>query len=330
MTELLLHKKPVDSIFHLLGEKENDITFSVGWALSRSPSFLNTFLRTAVSWKKQVVSDSTAIRLQTYESAKGITDIEIESGDNFFLIVEAKRGWNLPSRRQLRKYLQRKSFSSSKAKMKAIVVLSECAAEYASPNLDGPKRRNVLIVPISWKDVYACCDQAKQLCSHAEIRLLNELSNYLENIMTMQNNESNWVYVVALGGSKRTPKGWNITFRDLVNKKHRYFHPFGRNGWPPEAPNYIAFRYHGKLQTIHHIESYDVFTNPHKIVKEIPSQNWKQHIVYRLGPAISPSREVRTGRIFRNGRVWCMLDTLLTSITISDARNLSKKRASKE
>lgn len=324
-TELLLHNRRVDSVFNLLGEKENDITFSVGWALSRSPSFLKEFLRSSAVWTRQVGSD-TAIRLQTHEPRKGITDIEIESADDFFLIVEAKRAWDLPSKAQLRTYLRRNSFSSSRARRKAIVVLSECTREYAKANLQVPSHPGSPVIPISWKSVYDCCLRARRRSSHTEKRLLHELATYLESIMTMQNKESNWVYVVALGGTDRTPKKWQITFRDLVNEKRRYFHPLGQAGWPSEPPNYIAFRYHGRLQTIHHIESYAVFTNPHKIFREIPTQKWVQHIVYRLGPPISPGREVRTGKIFRNGRVWCMLDTLLTCNTISDARDLSKKR----
>ena len=34
----------------------------------------------------------------------------------------------------------------------------------------------------------------------------------------------------------------------------------------------------------------------------------------------------RVGKIYPNGRVWCMLDTLFTSKTISQARDISKKR----
>jgi len=44
MAELYLHQRQVQSVFNLLGEKENDITFSLGWALSRSPRFLCRFL----------------------------------------------------------------------------------------------------------------------------------------------------------------------------------------------------------------------------------------------------------------------------------------------
>lgn len=38
MAELLLHNKKVESVFHLLGERENDITYTVAWALAQSRS----------------------------------------------------------------------------------------------------------------------------------------------------------------------------------------------------------------------------------------------------------------------------------------------------
>ncbi len=326
MAELLLHKRPVQSIFHLLGEKEDDITFSVGWALSKCPSFLRTFLRASISWRDRIDAQSISIRLQTHEADRGRTDIEIESPGEFFVIVEAKRGWNLPPRRQLQTYLQRKSFSSSRAVRKAIVVLSECSRGYADHNLHTPTNNGVPIIPFSWKEVYACSSTAKRTSSHAEKRLLTELSNYLDTLMTMQNAESNWVFVVALASSKHYPKGWKINFRDIVNRKRLYFHPFGRNRWPSEPPNYIGFRYRGQLQSIHHIRSYEVFTNPHKVVREIPNQKWKPHLLYHLGPPIIPAKEVRTGNLYPSQHVRCMIDTLLTSQTIAAARDLSKKR----
>lgn len=43
-------------------------------------------------------------------------------------------------------------------------------------------------------------------------------------------------------------------------------------------------------------------------------------------PSFCPSNEVKAGKIYRNVRVWCMLDTLFTNSTISEACNASKKR----
>ncbi|HEY5589106.1 MAG TPA: hypothetical protein VIK86_09155, partial [Candidatus Paceibacterota bacterium] len=50
------------------------------------------------------------------------------------------------------------------------------------------------------------------------------------------------------------------------------------------------------------------------------------HFVYDLGPAIRPTKEVKTGNIYPSGRVWCHLDTLLTCDTISEARDISRER----
>ena len=50
------------------------------------------------------------------------------------------------------------------------------------------------------------------------------------------------------------------------------------------------------------------------------------YFVYKLGPAIIPAKEVKNGKIYPNGRVWAMLDTLLTADTIAEACNISKAR----
>ena len=36
MADLSLHNRELNSVFELLGTKENDITYSVGWALAHS------------------------------------------------------------------------------------------------------------------------------------------------------------------------------------------------------------------------------------------------------------------------------------------------------
>lgn len=129
MTELLLHNKTVKSVFQLLGEHEDDITYSVAWALSQSPHFLKRFVNHTLGVTAD--SDRIVIRLQQYEKQAGITDIEIESPGEFFLIVEAKRGWNLPGQKQLETYAKRSSFCASKGLPRRILVVSECSPEFA-------------------------------------------------------------------------------------------------------------------------------------------------------------------------------------------------------
>lgn len=326
MAELYLHNNRVYSVFQLLGEHENDISYSVAWALANCPSFLNEFLQKVIGSTVDV--SDVVIRLQQYESDGGITDIEIELPGRFYVIIEAKRGWNLPSRAQLEKYAERRSLSESKAPSRVLVVLTECSREYAEMHLEAPNIPGVPVVPLSWKDTATIARNAHPRGSHAEKRVLNELTTYLGGLMTMQKIDSNWVYVVSL--ARGTPQSWRISWIDIVNTRHYYFHPAGVRGWPKEPPNYIAFRYSGKLQSIHHIDGYEVVTNIYERIPEIPDEEWEPHFVYALGPAFSPGKEIRTGNIYRNGRVWCMLDTLFTYETISDARDLSEKRRRQE
>ncbi len=207
MPDLLLHGRRIDSIFHLLGEHENDITYSVAWALAQSSCFLAAFLRKTIGLSGD--ESNVVIRLQQHEKSGGITDIEIESPGKFFVIVEAKRGWNLPSRRQLEGYAHRSSFAVRNKAVRRILALTECSPEHAVQHLEARRLNGVEILPISWKEMAQLAAQAKRECSHAEKRLLDELLTYLRGLMTMQNIDSNWVYVVSLGSG--TPEGWKIS-----------------------------------------------------------------------------------------------------------------------
>lgn len=320
MPQLVLHNREIETIFQLLGEKENDLTYSVGWALYRSPNFLQEFLRSIIGFKDS--TDDVILRLQHHRDPGGFTDVEVELPGQFHIIIEAKRGWSLPSASQLQKYAPR--FEKSACPVQRFVVLTECSVEFATHHLECQAAKGVPVQPLPWKMVVKSAAHASAQGSHAEKRLLQELTSYLGRVTTMQNTDSNWVYVVVLASG--TPEGWKVSWIDIVKEKRRYFHPVGISGWPKDPPNYIAFRYYGRLQSIHHIEAYEVFNDPHESFPEIPKDDWGPHYLYRLGPGFAPADEVRTGNIYKNGRVWCMLDTLFTCKTISEARDLSKSR----
>jgi hypothetical protein len=165
---------------------------------------------------------------------------------------------------------------------------------------------------LSWKDVAALVLISQKGASHREKHLLEELLEYLRGLITMQNQSSNWVFIVSLGSN--TPDWSTISWIDVVEKKSLYFHPVG-NGWPKEPPNYIAFRYNGQLQSIYHIESYEIVENINNHIPEMSPGIWEPHFLYKLGPAIKPNKTVKTGNIYRNGRVWCMFDTLSDTTT---------------
>lgn len=94
MPRLISYNKEVRSIFELLGDKENDITHSMSWALAKCPEFLKAVVAAVVP----VVAypEETVILNQQYTADTGITDIEVTDYQTFHVIFEAKRGWVLP------------------------------------------------------------------------------------------------------------------------------------------------------------------------------------------------------------------------------------------
>lgn len=316
--ELYLHNRPIKTVFGLLGEKENDITFSLGWALSRCDEFAQQFLKSV--FPKSGTHSCKTVRLQEGSKHGGFTDIEIQ-GEESLCIIEAKKGWSLPKERQLKTYVRR---FAGRHQQKLLVVLSECSADYAKLYLP-PSIKGIPVVHRSWKEVEQIVSNSLKSSLRANKQLLFDLKTYLRNLMNMQNHQSNLVFVVAL--STKKPYWATASTADILKNNHKYFHPFGGGGWPLIPPNYLGFTYNEKLQSIHHVEKYNIatWTNLHKHIPEIRQHKWERdYIVYSLGPAIKPQCEVRTETNIR--RVWAALDLLLTCKTISQAQDRTLKR----
>lgn len=323
MSELVAYGTEVNNIFQLIGNLENDITKSIAWSLARCPEFLKAVINGVMSL--EIDAQNVRIKYQEFEKNKGITDLEITDTTSFYIIIEAKRGWILPGAEQLTLYSQRKNIIESPVSHKAIISMSECSEDYANAYLPFKVINDIPVNHLSWKRIYELANSAKTSSSRSQKDLLKELMRYLGDIMTMQAKESNWVYVVSL--STENPKNCDLTWIELVEKKMKYFHPFGINGWPKEPPNYIGFRYEGKLQSIHHIESYSITKNIHDKIEEMPNvEDEYEHFVYSLGKPIIPSKVVKTGKIYASGRKWAMIDTLLTADTIHEASEISRQR----
>src|SRR5207248_1387534 len=115
------------SVFDLLGRKENDLTYAVGWCLASSPKFLSCFA-SAVGVGFGPAED-VDVRLQTYDrndDRVGITDIQLRS-PRAHVIVEAKRGWSVPTRAQLRRYAP--ILRRSSARERRFVVLTRWGSD---------------------------------------------------------------------------------------------------------------------------------------------------------------------------------------------------------
>jgi hypothetical protein len=141
----------------------------------------------------------------------------------------------------------------------------------------------------------------------------------------MDHSSDNRVYVLSLGIQPMIA-GKSHTWIDVAEKDHCYFHPVG-NRWPVQPPNYVGFRYHGLLQSIHHVDRSSVARNLASVNKLWPKTE-SNHFVYKLGPALRPPTEMRSGKVFRNRRVWAAIDTLLSGEfkTLDQAEAETKRR----
>ena len=92
--------------------------------------------------------------------------------------------------------------------------------------------------------------------------------------------------------------------------------------------NYIAFRYDGRLQRIHHVERAEMVQQPNDHFAEAPREQAGEgsYFLYELGPAFGTDLQLKYGRKYRAGTFWCMLDTLFTSKTLAEAVDVTHER----
>jgi hypothetical protein len=113
---------------------------------------------------------------------------------------------------------------------------------------------------LSWTDIAQLARKAQALAGGFEEKLwLRQFVQHLKEYVSMERTADNGVYVLSLGIQPMV-KGKSHTWIDVVEKDQRYFHPVG-NHWPVQPPNYVGFRYHGRLQTIHHVDGFSVVRN---------------------------------------------------------------------
>lgn len=320
--ELTLYGRSVGTVFDLLGDKENDITYSLGWALAESQRLSSALLEDVLSPREELIADS--VRLQEGIPGAGFTDIEVlAGGGDVHIVIEAKRGYDLPQKTQLEKYATR-----TQPPPTALVVCAEASVDFVTGKLP-PIVAGVPVLYRSWREIEAMVSStASSTRRHAEKRLLRDLSRYLRGLMTMQDVSSNLVYVVSLG---KEIEDTGMSFREVVVDYDTYFCPVGggSGGWPKEPPNYLGFRFDGKLQQVRHVEDYRVTDDNYAGFEPLKGKvDWsdERHWVFSLGPVMEPMHEVRTGNLFRAQRVWVALDLLLTAGTIAEARDKTKLR----
>lgn len=324
---LVIRGKYPSNVFQLLGNDENSATYALGWTLDRCPIFLNNFVSKIVG--RQLKPYDGHIVLQKSGSDRGYTDLEIHYGKELHCIVEAKQGWGLPTLAQLRRYKPRLDQGQLKARTKLMVSVSAASDEIARLRLP-IDIEGVPLVHLSWGLIRALVKKSLSQSRGLEERLwLKELATHLEKYSAMDTLRDNMVYVVSLGSKSMRDDGTH-TWIDVVEKDGMYFHQVG-NHWPQQPPNYIAFRYRGRLQSVHRIEGHEIWAN---VAEKNPlwCDTTEDHFVYKLGHAMRPPRDLKAGgtgdSVKQSARVWCAIDTLLTGQFdyLGQARDETKKR----
>jgi hypothetical protein len=135
------------TVFDLLGDKENDITYSLGWTLAESERLSSALLEDVVPALPEGLT-AESVRLQEGISGAGFTDIEIlASKGGVHVVIEAKRGYDLPQLAQLQRYPSRTQPPSN-----PLVVCAEASADFVAGKLPGA----VTEVPVlyrSWREI---------------------------------------------------------------------------------------------------------------------------------------------------------------------------------
>ena len=75
MAELFAYNEKVETIFDLIGDRENDITKSIAWAFAKWPRLLERVIDKLIH--VHVDADDVVIRYQEFEKDRGITGLEI-------------------------------------------------------------------------------------------------------------------------------------------------------------------------------------------------------------------------------------------------------------
>jgi hypothetical protein len=159
------------------GYDENSATYALGWSLQQSHHLLEEFIKYCLGKNITFDRDKITIELQKHGHDGGYTDLEIRPRGCFHLIIEAKKGWELPTKTQLYKYTSR--FEASE-KIQKLITMSVASSEYAERRFP-PDIKGFLIQHLSWKDVFELAVIAKNITStNTEKLWLNQFKSHIK------------------------------------------------------------------------------------------------------------------------------------------------------
>lgn len=313
MTEVSKYGRELSTVFDLLSRGEPALTGALGWTLAKSPALMSAMLN------RLGIGTGAAENISlTLESADehGRTDIELYTHTEH-VIVEAKQGWLIPGEVQLGAYAKR--FSGDR--QGRLVTLSDSTERWAREVLP-PDVSGVAVEHWSWDDVRDLVRTARTRSRGTERLWLTQLEEYMGKATSQRPATDSLTYCVVI--SEQQFGG--TSFRDYVQQKRVYFHPFASGGWPPVPPNFLAFRWDNAVRQVNRVVDYEIVGHLEERFPSVtPEESGGPHVVYRLGPDIPlPDGAVPSGRNLRNSRLWVLLDQLLTQPTVVDAHAASE------
>jgi hypothetical protein len=240
----------------------------------------------------------------------GRTDLELP-GPGRLLVIEAKRGWHLPSEEQLDGYAGRiRDVGGGQ-----LVTLSDYSPEWARLKL--PREVDgVPVVHLPWSAVQSDIRDAIRTTAGHERLWLAQLDEYLKGALKVTEVDSAEVYCVVVTQERFGDR----TFRDYVDEGF-YFFPYGwGHGWPVTPPNFLAFRWDNQVQRVCRVVDHEVIADLNDRWPAIPRSPTETaaHTVCRLGPPLRMA-PLPTGRNYRASRIWVLLDQLFTADTLQAA-----------
>jgi hypothetical protein len=197
---------PVDSIFGLHGNDENDLSGAFAFGLANSARLRGAVLRDvapAVPWDVSRAS----VHIQTARRNLGITDIEVRSPGQGLVVFEAKLGSEYPNMAQVRRYAR--ACMASGEPHRFLVALTSHDPHQVPPPAEW-LALGVRTTARSWRWAHAVTRRAR--AGETGVRqkyILGELLAILEGVLGLERRCSNMVYVVSLATGN--PLGWKLS-----------------------------------------------------------------------------------------------------------------------
>lgn len=306
---LSLHGREMNSVFSLLGSDENDLTAALGWTLAHSPRLLQVL---TAELSPRPTEPTIMIDLEVTDGAAR-TDLELHGADHG-VIVEAKRGWQLPTVEQLALYASR----LKGIPVAHLLTLSDCSPEWTKLQLPSSVE-GITVTHLPWSHVMRHLATARRGTGGHERVWLDQLETFLKEALRMIAVNNAEVYCVVLSHA-RPGDGGPHTYREVVEQGF-YYYPYGwGHGWPPIPPNFLAFRWENQVQRVHRVIDYEVIPTLQDRWPDIPpiDDTDRPHLLCRLGPALRMD-PLPTGINYRANRIWVLLDQLFTARTLQEA-----------